>query len=165
MANYVETVLINEGLSAFNTHTFLRNDGVTGELVNQPLIYASELTPPLGAGQYMSIWEVWYSVTNFTIQFSWATLTNSDPFMVLAPGVDSRMKFHRFGGLVDSSGLYAQGGLLMSTTGFNSTASYGHIILRCRKHENTAPAYKIVGQPRGLQPGVTYSNTNSGTQQ
>ena len=133
MANYVENLLINEGPSAFTVHTFIQSDGVTGELTNVPVVAASELNPPLGAGMYMSIWEIWYSVTNFTLQFSWKTLTGQDRFWLLSPGVDSRMKFHRFGGLIDTSGMYAQGQLLMTTTGFTTPASYGSFVLRMRK--------------------------------
>jgi len=157
VANYVETLLINEGPSAFNTHTFLRSDGVTGELVNQPLVSASELTPPMGTTACMSIWEIWYQISGFTLQFSWKTLTGVDPVWIITPGVDSRSKFHRFGGLIDTSGMYAQGQLLMNTQGFNATTCQASFVLRMRKHDVAPPNYKQVGIPQGILPGVTYS--------
>ena len=161
MANYVENLLINDGPSAFNVHTFIQSDGSSGELVNTPIIAASELTPPLGAGMFMSIWEIWYTVTNFTILLGWKTLSGIDRTWVLSPGVDSRMKFHRFGGLMDMSGMYAQGQLVMTTTGFTTTSSYGSFVLRMRKHDGGGSNPKNVGIPQGLPPNEFYSGSDS----
>ena len=150
MANYVETLLINEGPSGLNIKTFLRSDGVSGERVNAPLVTAAELTPPLAAKQCLSLWEIWYQITGFTVQFSWKTLTNPRPAWILCPGVDSRSKFHRFGGLIDTSGMYAQGQLLMSTTGFTSAACQASFVIRLRKHDVTPPNYACVGLLSGV---------------
>lgn len=160
MANYVETLLIGEGPSAFTTRTFLQSDGVTGELVNVPVVAASELTPPLGAGQYMSIWEIWYQLTNFSVMLSWKTLSGIDRVWVLSPSTDSRHKFHRFGGLVDASGLYAQGQLLMTTTGFTTSSSQGSFVLRMHKHDGQFAGYKNVGFPNGQLAGGTFSGVD-----
>lgn len=160
MANYVETMMIGEGPSTFTTHTFLQSDGVTGELTNTPIVAASELNPPFGAGQYMSIWEIWYQLTNFTVMLSWKTLTGTDRIWVMAPSTDSRQKFHRFGGLVDSSGLYAQGQLLMTTTGFTTNASQGSFVLCMHKHDGQFAGYRNIGLPQGLIAGEAFSGSD-----
>jgi hypothetical protein len=154
MANYVKTTLIQEGPSAFTVHAFIKSDGVTGELVNVPIVAASELTG-LSPSMFLSMWELWYTVTNFTVQFSWKTLTTPVPAWCAAPGVDSRQKFHRFGGLIDPSGMYGQAQLLMTTQGFTLPSSYGAFVLRGRKHDGTPSAYKVVGVPQGRLAGTT----------
>jgi hypothetical protein len=151
MANYVDNIIINESESTLTVRTFIRSDN-SGELINTPVVAASELNPPLGPGQYMSIYEMWYQLTNFTVQFSWATLTVPEPFWCAVPSTDSKQDFKAFGGLIDSSGMYARGVLLMTTTGFAGPASYGSFVFRMRKHANTTPNYKNVGIPLGIPP-------------
>ena len=163
MANYVENVIINESDSTLTVHTTMQSDGTTGDLVNVPIVWASELTPPLDAGQYLSIYEVWYQLTNFTVLLSWAGLTYPDPCWSLTPSTDSFSDFRSFGGLIDDSGAYAQGGLIMTTSGFTSTTSYGTFVFRMRKHANTTPSYKNVGIPRGLPYNEMWGNSQSGT--
>ena len=158
MANYIENYIVNESESTLTVHSFIRSDGVTGELVNVPIVVASELNPPLGLGQYMSIYEVWYQLTNFTLALSWATLTGSTPFWCLVPSTDSQQDFKAVGGMIDSSGMYAQGALLMSTTGFTTSSAYGSFIFRMRKHSGNTPAYRNVGIPNGVPPGETYDS-------
>ena len=100
MANYVDNIIINESESTITVRTFIRSDN-SGELINTPVVAASELNPPLGPGQYMSIYEMWHQLTNFTIQFSWATLTVPEPFWCASPNTDSKQDFKAFGGLID----------------------------------------------------------------
>lgn len=145
MANYVETLLIDEGESAFNTRTFLQSDGAAGELTDKSIISGTELTPALVSGQFMSIWEIWYSLTNFSVKLSWMVNGSAVPFWTLTPSTDSRMKLHRFGGLIDYSGTTSDRKLVMSTKGFTAATSYGSFVLRMRKHANTVTAPVVVG--------------------
>lgn len=157
MANVLDGKIIGESDGTLTLSYFLQADGESGELLNIPVIAASECTPPLGAGQYLSIYEVWFQANNCSLVFSWKTLTVPVPFWSLAPGVDSRQKFHRFGGLIDASGMYSQGQLLMTTQGFTATTANMSFVLRMRKHSGQTPVYKQVGQPQGMLPYDTYA--------
>ena len=157
MANTTDGKIIQESDGTLTLTYFLQSDGESGELVNAPVIAASECTPPLGAGMFLSIYEIWFQCNNCSLIFSWKTLTVPVPFWILAPGVDSRQKFHRFGGLIDASGLYAQGQLLMTTQGFIATTANISFVLRMRKHSGQTPQYKQVGQPQGQPPYETYA--------
>lgn len=161
MANYVENLIINEGTSAFTVRTFIQSDGVTGELTNSPVVAASELNPALGRGQYMSIYELWYSLTNFSVVFSWKTLTGVHRAWVLSPGTDGYQTFQCCGGLVDSSGLYAEGQLLMSTTGFTTSSSCGSFVLRMRKHDGIGADFRNVGVSQGVPPGTRFAGVEA----
>jgi len=152
MANIVDGNIIGESDGAVTIAYYLQSDGAAGELVNQPVLAASECSPPLGAGQYLSLYEIWYQANGCSLTFAWKTLQGAVPFWILSPGVDSRHKFHRFGGLIDDSGMYAQGQLMMSTNGFVQTGANLCFVIRMRKHSGQTPVYKAIGQPQGQLP-------------
>lgn len=145
MAHTIYTRLTNETDSTWMTHTFIRSDGATGELTDQSIISVAELTPVLPAGMYLSIYELWYTVSNFTIQLGWKTSGATYPTLALANGVDSYMDFKPLGGVIDMSGATSSGKLVMATTGFTTTASFAHLIIRGRKHSGNTPNYATVG--------------------
>lgn len=152
MANYAETMIITEGPDTLTIQTYLQSDGISGELVDFPILYPRDLTPPLPAKPCFGLWQIWYQVSNFTVSFGWgSSMGLTDPTWVICPGVDSREDFSGFGGVLDSSGTYGNGNLLITTRGFTQLNSTGSFVLRIRKLQpGTVPSYKIVGQTLGV---------------
>ena len=140
MANYVNSLLIEEGPSAFVIKVDLLAD-TTGELSNTVIVAGSSLTPALLTGQTMSIYAVWWQLSNFTIKFAWKNSSTTVPCWALAPGSSSHVDFAPFGGILDTSGSTSEQKLVISTNGFLTAASYGTFIMRMRKHDVVVPTY------------------------
>ena len=114
------------------------SDGVSGELINFPVLYPSDLNPARynnrPAFRIMQVWYgcVWYDVTFKAAGIEPATL------WTLARDCDSHTDFRSFGGLIDPV-VYTNptadddGKLLISTNGFNVAGSAGTIVLELRK--------------------------------
>ena len=130
MANYVNSLLIEEGPSAFVIQVNLLAD-TTGELSSTVIV----------AGQTMSIREVWWQLSNFTIKFAWKNSSTTVPCWALASGSASHIDFASFGGILDTSGSTSEQKLVISTNNFLTSASYGTFIIRMRKHDVVVPTY------------------------
>jgi len=153
MANIVDCQITNESEAAVTIRVYLQGDGTSGELLNVPLLAVSELTPKLLTQAYLGVEEIWYNITNFTVQLSYKTITGPVPFWTLNPSTSNYQDFARFGSLVDTSGMFAQGQLLISTKGFSSPASQGSLVIRLEKNTGKPPVYTRCGLP-GLNPLV-----------
>jgi hypothetical protein len=145
MAHTITNRLRNESDATWTIHVFLRSDGVTGELTDQRLLSSTELTPSLPAGAVLSVQEIWYSLTNFTVQVGWKTSGATLGAITLTSGSDNHMDFTRFAGVMDMSAGTSSGQLVISTVGFTTTAAFGHIIIRGHKHPGNALAFPTVG--------------------
>jgi hypothetical protein len=154
VANILETQIINESEKSVIIRSFLQGDG-TGEIVNVPLLSYLELTPPLTKG-YLAVREIFYQITNFTLLLSYKSNVGNEGFWAMCPSVDSHQNFESFGGLIDTTGMYSEGQLTLTSFGLTSPASYASFVIRCSKHIGTnKDFYKRVGRPQGEVPGVT----------
>src|SRR3990167_2793773 len=130
MANTVNKTVLEQGSRYVLLHVYLASDGVTGELVDEVLIDTSDLIPEMGA-ESLVIDEVWHELAGFNATLEFDSIVD-DPVWTLTPS-GKHHDFSKFGGLKDRSGFDSTGRLLLSTTGFDSTADQGAFVLRLRK--------------------------------
>jgi hypothetical protein len=154
MANTLKTQIINESEKSVIIRSFLQGDG-SGELVGVPLLSYLELTPNITQG-YLAMREIFYQISNFTLLLGYKSLTGNEGFWAMCPGVDSHQNFEDFGGLIDTTGMYSQGQVTLTSFGLTSPTSYASFVIRFSKHLGVnKDFYKRVGRPQGEVPGVT----------
>lgn len=133
MSHTVLITKINEGPRHVILHLYLKSDGVSpdlnGEVIFDPVADAS---PPLRKTQRMTIEEIWYDLDKFNMRFDFDDLTDP-PVWTMSTGASNHVRFDRFGGLVDRSGIDGTGKLLLSTIGFTDAAMQGTIVVKMRK--------------------------------
>lgn len=134
MANTVSIKKLLDGPRSAIFFVYVRNDGSSGELVDQVIIDPnSDLSPVMGSGMKLSIAKVWFSLAGFDIVLKFES-TPDVPVWVLPAGTNtSKADFTEFGGLQDQSGIDATGKLLISTSGFSSSADQGSFIIKVNK--------------------------------
>ena len=133
----VTTVKVVEGESYLTVRLNLLSDG-SGELVNFPFLYPSDLVPALpNNAPTFRILELWYGTVWFDFTLSVGTLQPAVLWTV-ARDCDSHNSFRCFGGIPDQN-VYAappvddNGALLISTNGFTQAGSQGTIVLSLGK--------------------------------
>lgn len=139
MANTVIVKKLLDGPRTAIFSVYMKSDGASGELVNKTVIDPNvDLSPAMGVGMKLSIVKVWYGLAGFDILMQFDSLVDS-PIWVLPAATGSRMiDFSDFGGLQDNiSGIDATGKLIVTTTGFNSTADQGSLVIKVNKTPKT----------------------------
>lgn len=137
MAQVTVTKVV-EGDAQLVVRLDMLSDGVSGELVNYPVIYPSDLNPARKNNRpAFRIMQVWYGLVWFDVTFKAAGVIPST-LWTLARDCDSHTDFRSFGGIIDS-GVYTTppandyGILTLTTNGFAQLGSQGTIVLELRK--------------------------------
>ena len=137
MTNRVEVTKIVEGARSAYFHVYLQNDGGSGELINYTLLDPNlDFNPGQPDGMRMSLRKIWFGIAGFDIVFKFDDGGNvlDQPVWVLPAGTASgEICLNEFGGLQDRSGIDATGKLLISTTGFNTTADQATLVIKVNK--------------------------------
>jgi hypothetical protein len=127
-----------EGESHLVVRLDMLSDGVSGELVNFPVLYPSGLLPARANNRpAFRIMQVWYGLVWFDITLKTAGI-EPHTLWTLARDCDSHTDFRSFGGIIDS-GVYENppdndtGILTMTTNGFSLAGSQGTVVLELRK--------------------------------
>lgn len=133
----VTTFKVVEGESSIVIRVNLLSDG-SGELVNAPILYPSDLVPPRQNNRpTFRIEQMWYGAVIFDFSIGAGTLQPVNIWTV-AKACDSHVDFRSFGGLLDQN-VYVtppnddNGVLTISTVGFAPAGSIGTIVLALRK--------------------------------
>ena len=134
MANTVKVTKIGEGPNHAVFHVFLRSDGASGNLSYVAIVDpAVNLLPVLGHTPTLTIMEIWYELLNFGLRMDFGSITPT-PVWTLGDATSNHVCFDKFGGLKDRSPpLDGNGQLLISTSGFTTTAAQGSFVVRLRK--------------------------------
>lgn len=114
------------------------SDGVSGELINFPVLYPSDLRPARYNNKpAFRIMQVWYGLVFYDVTLK-ASGVQPSTLWTLARDADSHTDFRSFGGILDT-GVYDNpptddyGILTISTNGFSVAGSQGSIVLELRK--------------------------------
>lgn len=133
----VTTIKVVESDATLVLRVNLLSDG-SGELVNYPFLYPSELVPARKNNRAtFRIMQAWYGLVWFDVTIGAGTL-QPVPIWTLARDSDSHTDFRSFGGLLDQN-VYVKppnddsGVLTLTTNGFGQVGSQGSIVLALRK--------------------------------
>ena len=117
---------------------FLQSDGASGELTDYTIINpAVDLVPPMGVGMKLMVSYLWHSLAGFDIrlEFDSSGAATDYPVWVMPAGTtQSKVDLYSFGGVLDSSGIDATGKLMITTSGFTTTADQGSFVVQVIKH-------------------------------
>lgn len=139
----VTIIKVVEGPSNITIRVNLLSDG-SGELVNYPILAASDLNPPFpNKSPSFRLAQAWYGMVWFDATLSTGTLSPVT-LWTFARDCDSHVDFRSFGGLVDQNvylnpPVVDDGILLLSTNNFATTGSQGTLVLSLVK-TNTVSA-------------------------
>ena len=130
MANTVTVTLLENGDRNVIVHVYLASDGGTGDLNNQVLINAKDL----GVTRFR-LARIDYNIGGFdaVIGFDSGTLPMENFKWVLTEGANHPIDFLDYNLVFDNSGTEGLGNLTISTTGFNSVADQGSILIKVVK--------------------------------
>lgn len=138
MPNIVQIRKLADGPKQAIFYVYFKSDGSSGELVNYTLINPNtDLLPSMGVGQRLSLVKVWYGLAGVDVKLSFDGLEDQPVWIVPAGSLSGHVNFAEFGGLPDKSGIDATGKLLITTTGLQTVADQGSLVIKVFK--NPAP--------------------------
>lgn len=132
MPNTIAITKTNDGDRNVIVQVFLRADGSGDEDGYVVIDPRDDLSPSRPQKPTFAIQEIWYDLDGFNMALSFDGLTEA-PVWTLSQGASNHLRFDRFGGLVDRSGVDGNGKLLLSTVGFDTEGKQGSIVLKLRK--------------------------------
>lgn len=135
MANTVAVTKLVEGPRSAYFHVYLKSDGGSGDLDGYTLLDPAVDFDPAqgGGGMRMSLRKVWYSFAGFDLLFKFDATTDFPIWVLSADAGAYEHCFDEFGGFQDRSGIDASGKLLISTSGFTTTADQGSMVIKVNK--------------------------------
>jgi hypothetical protein len=130
--NTVNKKIIVAGPRSIVLSIYLKNDGASGELVQEPLLTPSEVG--LDSNARFRLQYVAYNFAGFdgVLEFD-AGGVDPNFKWVLTEGANAPVDFRPFSHIRDDSGLDGTGILMLSTTGFSAADDQGSILLLVRK--------------------------------
>jgi hypothetical protein len=129
---------ISEGETSIIIRVDMLSDGVTGELVQFPILKPTQLNPPhKNNGPAFRLIQAWYGLVWFDVILGTNTL-HPQQLWTIARDSSSHVCFRDFGGLADPCIWEVppdddQGTLWISTNGFAPAGSQGTIVLDIKK--------------------------------
>jgi len=132
MANTVNRKIIVSGPRSIVLSVYLKSDGVSGDLAQEPLLTPSEVG--LDEDARFRLQYVAYNFAGFdgVLEFD-AGLVDPAFKWVLSERTNAPVDFRPFSHIRDDSGLDGTGVLMLNTTGFTLEQDQGSILLLIRK--------------------------------
>ena len=132
MANVVEVKQVINGPRHVVLAVYLKSDGASGELTDEPLLTLADAG--LKSGDRMRLQYIAYNFAGFDAVLSFdAGGVNPNWKWVLSEGTNAPVDFRPFSNIKDDSGMDGTGTLQLSTTGFTASQDQGSILLLIRK--------------------------------
>lgn len=131
MANTLTTKIIENGPRNVILFIYLRSDGATGDFINQ-VVLDPQAELGMLRGQRLRFSNIQYNLAGFDAILEFDTgSVEKNPKWVLVEGANNPADFEKYGYLFDdSSALNGTGDVMITTSGFTSTADFGSILIR-----------------------------------
>lgn len=132
MPHTVTVTKAQEGNRFLVLRVFIKGDGQSQDLAGYPIVDPAELDPALPAKPFIGIDAIWYDLDGFNMRLDFDSLVDPPAWTASQSG-GCHLDFGCIGGIVDKSGLDGTGKLLLSTSGLDTSAKQGTLILKLRK--------------------------------
>jgi hypothetical protein len=133
MPHTVTVTKRQEGERFLILHVFIKGDGLSADLAAYPLVDPTTLNPAKPLHPCLAIDEVWYDLDGFNMRLDYDSVTDPPAWTASQGGGGCHVDFSPMGGIADKSGLDGTGKLLLSTSGLDTAAKQGTLILKLRK--------------------------------
>lgn len=133
MPHTVTVTKIEEGNRFLVLRVYIKGDGLSQDLAGAVIADPTTFNPVQSLKPTLGIDEIWYDLDGFNIRLDFDSLVDPPAWTASQGGGGVHLDFGGIGGITDKSGLDGAGRLLLSTSGLDTAAKQGSVILKLRK--------------------------------
>lgn len=133
MPHTVKITKLEEGNRYLVLRVYIKGDGLSQDLSGYVLADPTTLNPGQPLKPTFAIDEMWYDLDGFNMRLDFDSLVDPPAWTASQGGGGCHLDFGGIGGVTDKSGLDGTGKLLLSTSGLDTAAKQGSLILKLRK--------------------------------